>query len=61
MRFQGGVFIPEEPVDVPEGQVGLVTIESTARGERRASLVRVVVAGGAVQGTDGDRRPRPAP
>lgn len=28
VRFQGGVFIPEEPVDVPEGQAGLVTIEA---------------------------------
>ncbi len=30
VRFRGGVSIPEEPVDVPEGQTGVVTLESPA-------------------------------
>lgn len=28
VRFHKGVFIPEEPVDVPEGQAGVVMVET---------------------------------
>jgi len=31
VRFQQGVFIPEEPVDVPEGQVGVVMLETPSQ------------------------------
>lgn len=38
VRFQGGAFIPEEPVDVPEGQAGVVTIETPAEEEKGTTM-----------------------
>lgn len=40
VRFRGGVFIPEEPVDVPERRAGVVTIESPAGDEGGSAAER---------------------
>lgn len=33
VRFQRGVFVPEEPVDMPDGQAGVVTVEEREQRE----------------------------